>query len=164
MKQKSKFEQWKEAVKNVPPERLLKINMQGYALQSLGVIAISVVLLFTDMWFLIFIFLFSLWNNVSGLISQYQQYTQLIEMRKQLNLKQPEDKSPHRKKSRIIKKRVGRKADWISAIVSVGLAWFIVPDWPFYFRTPLVVLLLGVFYYVFYFLIFYNIAKLKRGK
>ena len=30
--QTSKFQQWKIAMKNTPPERLLKINMQGFVM------------------------------------------------------------------------------------------------------------------------------------
>lgn len=161
---KSKFELWKQAVRNTPPERTLKINMQGYVLQSIGIIVVSILLLFSEMWWLIFIFIFSLFNNFSGFVQSYKQYCQIVEMKKELNLKEPEDKSPHRKKAKLIKKHYGKKAGWLSAICSVFISYVLfgtLDGW--YWNIPLV-LCVAVLYYLIYFRWFGYLAKSKQEK
>ena len=157
----SKFQQWKSAMKNTPPERLLKINMQGFVMQSIGLITVcTVILLQTTWWWLIFAFIFGLFNQYSGFVSNYQQYIQILEYKKLAGIKDEEDKSPHRKKAKLIKEVLGKKVGWITAFASAVISYSIIPgDWKWYFKSPSILLLILVSYYLIYFKFFYYIAK-----
>jgi len=160
----NRFKQWKQAMRNTPPERLLKINMQGFVLQSIGIIVVCILLITSPMWWLILVFVFSLWNNYSGLVQNYQQYKQIIELKKEFGVEEPEDKSPHRNKSRLVKEKYGKKAGWITAALSVtctvGVMYLITGEfvkwgWWQVLAYPLFFLL----YYLIYFKLLYGRAK-----
>jgi len=90
-------------------------------------------------------------NNFSAFVQNYKQYVQIRVMKKELNIKEPEDKSPHRRKVKQIKNKFGKKAAWISAVISVLIAYFSFgtrEGW--YWNIPLV-LTLGILYYLIYF-------------
>jgi len=164
-KEISKFEQWKNAIKNTPPERLLRINMQGYILQSIGLIVVCIMILLIkdSWWWLIFAFIFGLFNNYSGFVSNYQQYNQIIEYKKLANIKE-EDKSPHRNKAKLIKKRLGKKVGWITAFSSAVISYLIVPkNWKWYFKSPAILFILCISYYLIYFKFFYWVAKIVEN-
>lgn len=153
-------------MKNTPPERLLKINMQGYVLQSIGIIVVCTILVVTrSMWWLIFVFLFALWNNYSGFVSAYKQYTQVYQLRKELKLVSPEVKSPHLKKAMMIKDKFGKKAGWVSAIIAAAISLLIVNPLTarWYFKL-LYIIMLPVFYYFFYFVIFFKLSRRLKNE
>jgi len=154
------FQKWKQAMKNTPPERLMKINMQGHLLQSIGILVVCFILIYTrSMWWLIFIFVFALWNNYSGFISNYQQYNNIKELRKELNLKVPLIKSPHIKKVMLIKNKFGWKAGFISAISSVTISLLIInPLSSVWYYKLFYLITIPLIYYFIYFIIFYKIA------
>ena len=160
----SKFQQWKTAMKNTPPERLLKINMQGYVMQSIGLVVVCVMILLvrTEWWWLILAFGFALFNNYSGFVSNYQQYTQILEYKKLANIPEQEDKSPHRNKVRLIKEKLGKKVGWITAFSSVVISYILVPSWKWYFKTPIMLLVICISYYLIYFKLFYWIARSRK--
>jgi hypothetical protein len=161
----NKFQQWKEAMKNVPPERLLKINLQGFALQTIGLIVACTLIIISQTipWWIVFAFGFSIFNTVSGFISTYQQYHQLIEIKKELNLFK-EDKSPHRNKAKEIKERFGLWAGWISFISSAFVIYYLFDynslNWGMRLFSLVV---FAVIYYLIYFKVFYNLTKLWRN-
>ena len=159
--QPSKFQQWKTAMKNTPPERLLKINMQGFVMQSIGLIVVCTVILFqTSWWWLIFAFIFGLFNQYSGFVSNYQQYSQILEYKKLAGIKEEEDKSPHRNKVKFIQERLGKKVGWITAFSSAVISYLIVPGtWKWYFKSPAILFLICLCYYLIYFKFFYYVAK-----
>jgi len=161
-KNKSKFEEWKSAVKNTPPERLLKINMQGYILQSIGLLIVCTILLFRgSWWWLIFAFIFSIWNNVSGFISAWKQYDEVVSLKKEMGIVE-EDKSLHRNKASFIKSKLGKKAGWISIILSVLISYSSVSyfGWQWYHKT-IMILCVFILYYFIYFKLGYSLAKRK---
>jgi len=163
-KQISKFQQWKTAMKNTPPERLLKINMQGFVMQSIGLIVVCVMILLTRRawWWLILAFGFGLFNNYSGFVSNYQQYNQILEYKKLANIKE-EDKSPHRNKAKLIKETLGKKVGWITAFVSAVISYLVVPgEWKWYFKSPIILFVLCLSYYLIYFKFFYYVARRRE--
>jgi len=158
----SKFKQWKETLKNVPPERLLRVNLQGFALQTIGlIIACTMIVITRDIpWWLIFAFGFGIFNTISGFISTYQQYVQLLEIKKELNLFK-EDKSPHRNKAKQIKDKFGLWPGWISfffsaLLIYISFDWVVNLKWYSYLLRGM---LFFIFYYVIYFKIFFNLTK-----
>lgn len=165
MEKQSKFKQWKQALRQVPPERLLKINMQGYVLQTFGIIFVSIMLLLRGLWYIIFALIFVTWNNVAGFIAAYQQLKQIEELKKQLNIPEPEDKSPHRKKTKIIKETMGAIPGWVSAGLSVLGSFLIInPLGAVWYMKVAYFGLVVVFYYICYFYIMYFVAKLIKSK
>jgi len=163
-KEKSKFEEWKSAVRNTPPERLLKISMQGYVLQTIGLLAVCTILLFRGAWWwLIFAFIFATWNNVSSFISTWKQYDELINLKKEMGLDKKEDKSEHRNKASFIKSKFGKKAGWVcmmlSGLISYGIFEELGNAW--YYRTLMAILIL-ILYYLLYFKLTYFLAKIKK--
>lgn len=165
----TKYKQWKETLKNVPPDRLLKINMQGYILQSIGIIVVCIILIYTKLvWWLIFVFIFGLWNNYSGFVTSYQQYNQIRELRKELNLPEKKLVSPHLKKVKLIKERFGRKAGWTSVVVSVLFTYLFVGDfsgiwWIKTLKVLFAFILMLSSYYILYFIIFYKLARRAKN-
>lgn len=164
---KQKLTDWKEAMKNTPADRLLRIKMQGYILQSIGIIVVSIfVLLYRrDFWWIIFIFIFSLWQNYSGFVSTWKQYQQLKDMKEKMNIgPEKEDKSPHRKKSKLIKEKLGVWSGWVTALASCSISYLVVPSWPWYLRGTSMLVLIILLYYLIYFVLLYKIAIWKYEK
>jgi len=166
-KETSKFEQWKTAVKNTPPERLLKISMQGYVLQSIGLLVVCIMLLINGTWWwLVFAFIFGIWNNVSGFISTWKQYDELKKLKEELALSGVKDTSPHRNKAEIIKSRLGVKAAWLSALISIFISYFGVSSfgWEWYHKTITIILALVLYYFIYFKGIYKLTQRLDNGK
>lgn len=160
------FGRWKQAVLNTPAERLLRVNMHGYFLQTFGLGFVSIMLLFNATWkWLIFAFVFSMWNTVSGFISSYQQYTQIVTMKKELGIPEEEEKSPHRKKVKFIKDTMGEMTGLICLLISVIISALIInPLNAIAYMLILFMVIVGLFYYLTFFIIAYRIAKFKKEK
>jgi len=111
--EKTKWQKWREATKNPPPERLCKIAANSYKLNIIGTFVTCAFLIKFNLWYIIFAFIFSTLANWSGYKREMKQYNAIIEMKKKLGLIKEdfsEDPSPTRSKFKRIDKYLGKWA------------------------------------------------------
>ncbi len=167
-----KLKQLKEAVKNPPPERLARIEYRSHFLQMLGITAVCTILFAKGFWYIIFAFVFGVGISYSQGITAYKKYkmiSSLVEKEKPKDFEK--DISFTRRRGKIIKDILGRKASLFSIIISVMLPLFIIDPLSVRWFYNIAYFLMIIFFYVFiYYYICYWIAypfykrKLKGGK
>ena len=167
-----KLKEFKLAIRNQPPQRLAKIEYQSHMLQMMGITVVCAFLIAKGYWYIIFAFVFGLGISYSQGMTAYAKYRNIM------GIIQPEkakdylkDKSPSRKKSKIIKYSLGSWPRWLSVILSVVIAFFITnPTWSRFWMIIAYLMIIGVVYTILYFYIFYYISlpiyrrKLKNEK
>ena len=160
---KEKYKEWLEAVKNTPQEKLIKINIQGYILQAIAILAASAYIFFKvkSLRFLIFIYIFSLFNIYTSLIASWKQLEYYKKINKEFELNKKENlteilkiKSPHVRKKKIINLAYGKKLNIFLIIFSLLLSYLIVRP-----ELTLIKIFLFLFsYYLIHYVLFYIIS------
>lgn len=167
---KSKFREWLEKVKNPKPEQLIITNIQGYILQTIAIISITIYIFVfrRDYWFLAVFLIFNLFNLYTNLVTAFQQlryYKNLNEhfdddKREELE-KIKEIKSPHMRKDRYIIYAFGKKVKVISIITSLILAYFLATPNFSVGRVFRFLLAYYLIHYLLYYIISYKFAMRK---
>lgn len=163
-----KFKKLKEAIKNPPPERLAAIEYRSHAFHMLGVMIVSVILIYKGFWYIIFAFLFSLGVSYSQMMSSYHKYKMIQKFNPYNPPDLKDDPSPTRRRSRIIKEVFGKYPYWLILVSSFAFALFIIDPAQSGFTFKLSYFLLSIFIFVilYYFGMFFiaNIVYKKRNK
>jgi len=122
-----KYEEWKEAIKNPPPERLAKVEYQSHFFQMLGISIVCIVLIIKGFWFIIFAFVFGLGISYSQGMSAFIKYTNIMALLQPEDFKDyDKDKSPTRRRSKIISHVFGSTAKWVSILISAVVPLFFI--------------------------------------
>jgi len=153
MKQ-TKFQKFKQAIKNPPPERLAAIEYRSHFLQMIGITAVCIMLIVKGLWYIIFAFIFGVGISYSQGMSAYIKYKNIIALVNPEKIEDFEkDISPTRRRNKIIKSVLGLGAGWVSIIFAVALTILIIPPtisrWLLMMAYPLTITLLYVFFYFF---------------
>ena len=158
---KTFIQDWKASIKRTPPDRLLKISMQGYIWQSIGIIIACIFLFKNGFWYIVLALCFSLLNNYAGFTGAYQQYSTIMALKKELNIIDSEDKSPYRNKVKLIQKELGRWPAWITIITAIAPFIYVYVFYAGILWYTLATLTFIIIYYLLYFQLFYRIARRK---
>ena len=119
----TRFKQFKEYIKNPPPEQLAKIEYQGHFLNIIGVLAVSVILILKGYWYIIFALIFSTLVSYSQGMGAYQKYKIFKSFLPEETFEYIlQDKSFTRIRQRIIKKKIHWLIRFILFICSFGLS------------------------------------------
>jgi len=115
------------AIKNPPPERLAAIEYRSHLLQGIGIMFVCILLIAKGFWYIIFAFIFGVGISYSQGITAFKKYQMIM------SLKHPElaeefenEKSPTRKRSKIINHVLGSSGKWMSVTLSVVISFFII--------------------------------------
>ncbi len=156
-----KFEDFKQAIRNPPPERLAKVEYQSHFFQMLGISIVCIVLIIKGLWWVIFAFIFGLGVSYSAGMSAFIKYTNIMALLKPEDFKEYEkDKSPTRRRSKIIYHVFGSTAKWVSIFFSTTLPLFFIQFSESRVTFSLAyVMMMAVFFILFYFFLFYWAAN-----
>jgi len=167
-----KLSQLKQALKNPPPERLMRIEYKSHLYQAIGITFVCGMLIYKGFWYIIFALIFGLGISYSQGMTAYKRYQFMMEFKEPEKLEDIEkDISFTRRRSRIINSSLGSYPNIISIISSVVITMLVVnPTWNRWVLMLVYPICILVFYLVLYFYFFYWIAylihkeKLKGGK
>lgn len=84
MNEKTKFQRWKEAIKNMGPERMLKNKMVGQIGTMVGMILAFGFMAWSGIWYFLIPLPFILFMSLMDFLATYQQYKQIVLTRKQI--------------------------------------------------------------------------------
>lgn len=156
----TKWNQFKLAVQNPPPDRLAAIEYRSHFLQIMGVLLVCIILIVKGFWYVIFAFIFSMGISYSQGMSAYQKYKTIKSFMIPENPEDFEkDLSLTRKRSKIVKYIFGDKVGWfISIIAVVGAAFIINPSLSRWYLNIAYVLAIMFIYVLLYFFIAYWVA------
>ncbi len=156
----NKYQQFKQAVKSPPPERLAKVEYQSHFFQMIGITIVCTILIVKGFWYIIFAFIFGLGISYSAGMSALIKHRNIMALLKPEHFSEyDKDQSPTRRRGKIVDHVLGRGAKWVALFLSVGLSFVILGN--DYSRITLsllypivsIILYLGI-----YFLLFYWIA------
>lgn len=165
----TKFQELKQAVQNPPPERLAAIEYKSHFLNMLGIAIVCILLIAKGFWYIIFAFIFGIGISYSQGMSAYAKWVAISNLTNPIAI--DEERSPTRRRSRIIDEIFGFKIKLMVTIVSVLLATFILypGSLPWYGKTAYVLLIFVIWPIIYYFPAFwlansiYN-KDMKGGK
>lgn len=156
----NKYQQFKEAVRNTPPERLARIEYQSHFFQMMGISIVCIVLIVKGLWWVIFAFIFGLGISYSGGMSAYIKYRNIMALLKPEHFSEYEkDQSPTRKRGKIVDHVFGKGSKWVAIVIAVLGTFIILGD--NYSRVTLSLLypiVSIIFYFAIYFILFYWVA------
>ena len=156
----NKYQQFKEAIKNPPPERLAKVEYQSHFFQMMGITIVCIILIFKGFWWVIFAFIFGLGISYSAGMSAFIKHRNIMALIKPEHFSEYDhDVSPTRRRGKIVDYVFGRWAKWVAIFLAVGLAFVTLGN--NYSRITLSLLypiVSIIFYLGIYFLLFYWIA------
>ena len=166
-----KYQQFKEAVKSPPPERLAKVEYQSHFMQMFGVAMVSVILIVKGFWYIIFAFIFSVGVSYSQGMTAYAKYRMIMSLK---GIEKPnefeDDISPSRRRSKIINYVFGAWGVLIASVITIISSVLIVnPSMSRWYVNLSYLILIPVIYCILYFFIMYWIAypiykkKVKGG-
>lgn len=168
----TKWQEFKDKIKNPPPQRLAAIEYKSYLFQALSTAVVIGILIYKQtLWYISLILVFNIFLAYAQGIGAYKKYRMIMEyVPKETPIDYEKDISPSRRRSKIISYVMGRKAHWISLALAVASPYFILPKlhWSIYGLTYLFSVIL--IYSLVYFFLLYYIAhpiytkKLKGGK
>lgn len=172
-----KWSEFKSYVLSPPPHILARIEYRGHFLNILGVLAVSLVLMFKGYWYAIFAFIFSTLVSYSQGMSALQRYRVFVSMLPEETYEYIlSDKSFTRKRQRLVNKRYVFYIRWlvlfscfIIIIKLFGLQSLTYSNLNSYLKVIIYVIKIGlstlVFYFIYlYLLIAYFIEKNERTK
>lgn len=164
------WEQIKDKIKNPPADRLASIEYKSHFMQMLGTLMVCIILVARGYWYVIFAFIFALGISYSQGITAYQKYKMIISMKDPESLASiGEEKSPTRRRDKVIKSVFGNKGLWICSVISALAPSLFIPKIHFIFYTLAYVLSIIFIYALIYYFLCYWIAypfykrKLKGG-
>ncbi len=156
----NKYQQWKKAIKNPPPERLAKVEYQSHFFQMIGITIVCIVLIIKGFWWIIFAFVFGLGISYSGGMSAMIKYRNIMSLIKPEHFKEYDhDLSPTRRRDKIVTHVFGKSSKWIALIIAVIVSFVILGN--SYSRVTLSLLypiVSIIFYLIIYFFLFYWIS------
>jgi len=156
----SKYKDWKEAMRNTPPERLARIEYQSHFFQMMGISIVCIVLIIKGLWWVIFAFIFGLGISYSGGMSAYIKYRNIMALLKPEHFSEyDKDQSPTRRRGKIVDHVFGKGAKWVAIVIAVGFAFVMLGN--NYSRITLSLLYpitSIIFYIAIYFMLFYWVA------
>ncbi len=155
-----KLDQFKEAIKNPPPERLAKIEYQSHFLQMIGISVVCVALLLKGFWYIIFAFIFGLGISYSQGMTALMKYRNIIAIVGKEPVKNyDKDISFTRRRDKIITHVYGSKAKLISTFLAVGFSFvFIGAQHSRIILSILYPVVSILFYIVIYYYFFYWVS------
>ncbi len=168
-----KWEQILKAVKDPPPERLAAIEYRSHMLNILGVMMVSIILIYKGFWYIIFAFIFGTGVSYSQMVGSYRKYLAIREFNPMKYPSIEKDPSPTRKRSRIINEALGSNIKWLISIISVIVSLFIInpseSGWAVKAAYPLLVMFIWILIYYFPTfwianMVYENDKKLKGGR
>lgn len=156
----NKYQQFKEAIKSPPPQRLAKVEYQSHFMQMFGVSMVSVILIVKGFWYIIFAFIFSLGVSYSQGMTAYNKYHNIMGIIGKEDPKEfQKDPSPSRRRGKIINHIYGGGAKWSSIIGAVGMTALIIP--PGISRVALsfaYFISISMIYIILYYFVFHRLA------
>jgi len=160
----NKWQKFKRAVSNPPPDRLAGIEYRSHFLQGLGISIVCIILLFKGFWYIIFAFIFGVGVSYSQGVSAYQKYKMLKEMQPKEKVQDyHKDISWTRRRDKIIQYHYGSIGKWFAMIVStlIAYAFLGLGSGARFIWWKLSLFYLGIIlvsYFLLYFVLFYHIA------
>ena len=157
----NKYQEFKEAIKSPPPERLAKVEYQSHFFQMIGISFVCIILIFKGFWYIIFAFIFGLGISYSQGMSAFIKYTNIMALIKPESFKDyDKDNSPTRRRSKIINHVFGSSAKWISIFIAATIPFFFVQfaQSRIAFSFAYIMMIIVIFFLV-YFFFFYWIAN-----
>jgi hypothetical protein len=153
----SKFELFKQAIKNPPAHRLAAVEYRSHFLNIIGVLTVCIILLVKGYWYVIFALIFSVGVSYSQGMAALQRYRVLIKFNPPTEVPIEQDISPTRRKQRYIEKVFG-KSRYLVLIGFMFILYYLTRGVRWYFTIPIT---LGIFiiYLLFYYIIFGGLAK-----
>ena len=159
----TKYQDFKEAIKSPPPERLAKVEYQSHFFQMLGITIVCVILIVKGFWYIIFAFVFGLGISYSQGMSAFIKYNNIMALLQPAKFEDYEkDKSPSRKRDKIITHVFGNSARWISVVLSVLAAYVVLGNHFSRITLSLLYPITTIIFYIgIYFIVFYLVAYPK---
>ncbi len=162
----NKYQEWKQAIKTPPPERLAKIEYQSHFFQIFGITIVSIILIFKGFWYIMFAFIFGVGISYSAGMSAYIKYRNIMALLQPEDFREyDKDNSPTRRRSKIINHVFGSTAKWISILISAVVPLFFIQfaesRLAFSFAY---VMMMAVIFILVYFFLFYGAANLVYQK
>jgi len=115
------------AIKNPPPERLASIEYRSHLLQGIGIMFVCILLIAKGFWYIIFAFIFGVGISYSQGITAFKKYEMIMSLKHPELAKEFEnEKSPTRRRSKIINYVMGSSGKWMSVTLSVIIPFFII--------------------------------------
>ncbi len=156
----NKYQQWKQAIKNPPPERLAKVEYQSHFFQMIGITIVCIILIIKGFWYIIFALIFGLGISYSAGMSAYIKYRNIMALLKPEHFSEYDhDNSPTRRRAKIVTHVFGKSAKWITLVLAVIASFAILGT--SYSRVTLSLLypiVSIIFYFMIYFYVFYWVA------
>ncbi len=168
----SKFQELKYAVKNPPAIRLAAIEYKSHFLQMLGIVLVSIILIYKGFWYIIFALIFQVGISYAAGMSAYRKYKLFEKLNPQKVIPIDKEISPSRRRDRIIKESTGAWSKWIALFAALIIPIFIldlgVSGWERFFFTIKYIFLSSLFYIMVYYFGIYFISNMiynmKGGK
>jgi len=156
----NKYQEWKQAVKNPPPERLAKVEYQSHLFQAFGITFVSIILIVKGFWYIMFAFIFGLGISYSAGMSAYIKYTNIMALIKPEHFKEYDrDLSPTRRRDKIITHVFGKSSKWFALIMGVVISFVILGNQHSRITLSLLYPITSIiFYLMIYFFLFYWIS------
>lgn len=161
-------------MKNPPPERLASIEYRSHAMSILGILVVSVILIASGFWYIIFAFIFGIGVSYSNMMTSYAKYRAIREFNPMAVTPLDEEKSPTRRRQMIIKEALGNNhISLLSSLIAVLLATTILyPGGEAWYVKVAYTLLIFLLWIVVYYFPMYWVAlivnkfskKLKGGE
>jgi len=156
----NKYQQFKEAIKSPPPERLAKVEYQSHFFQMIGITVVCIALIIKGFWWIIFAFIFGLGISYSQGMSAMIKYRNIMALIKPEHFSEYDhDLSPTRRRDKIVTHVFGKSSKWVALIMSVVVSFVILGNQ--YSRITLSLLYpiaSIIFYLMIYFYLFYWVA------
>lgn len=142
------------AIKNPPPERLAAIEYRSHFLQCIGITVVCILLIAKGFWYIIFAFIFGVGISYSQGITAYKKYQMIMSLQHPEQAREFEkEKSPTRRRSKIITYVMGSSAKWMTITISVVLSMMIIQArfsrWILMLIYPLTIILCYILIYFF---------------
>ena len=156
----SKFQELKQAIKSPPIERLAKVEYQSHLLNMIGVLFSSIFLIYKGYWYVIFAFIFSVGISYSQGMSAYMKYKMLKAMVLENGTVSP-DKSPSRKRAKLIIEQIGKWISYVSVAISVYLSCYIInPLKATWYQNIAFAMLILLYHIIIYYFVIYYFAQI----
>ena len=161
-----KLKELKEAIKNPPPERLASIEYRSHAMNILGITAVTVILIAKGYWYIVLAFIFGVGVSYSQMMSSYAKYKAIREFNPMVQPLLEDEKSPTRRRRRIINESLGKGISLLSSIISLIISMVILnptqEGW--YIKTAFVFLVFLLWVIIYFFPIYWIALIVKNQK
>ncbi len=154
----NKYQEFKQAIKSPAPERLAKVEYQSHFFQMIGISIVCIILILKGFWWIIFAFIFGLGISYSQGMSAFIKYTNIMALLKPESFKDyDKDKSPTRRRSKIINHVFGSTAKWVSILISAAIPFFFIgyADSRLAFTFAYIMMMMVLFVLTYFFLFYW---------